>query len=422
MSALFVNCLSQLDKAAKVINLDKNIHEILKNPDKILTVYIPVKMDDGEIKVFTGYRSQYNNALGPYKGGIRYHPNVSLDEVMALSFWMMIKCATVGIPMGGGKGGVIVNPKDLSEGELERLSRGYIQKIWREIGSDKDVPAPDVYTNAKIMAWMRNEYEKLSGHSDPGVVTGKPIADGGSEGRESATGQGGAYCARELVKKMGWEGKQITVAVQGFGNVGGYVAKILHKMGFKIVALSDSQGGVFNEDGVDPYKAEKIKKAGGMLGCYCLGSVCTLNQISKDGPCRFISNEEILELDVDILVPAALENQIRADNAPRVKAKAIMEMANGPTTPEADEILKAKGITVVPDVLANAGGVTVSCFEWEQNLKNEHWTEVEVLKKLEEKMTGAFAEIWEMKEKHGVDMRTAAFALAIDRVAKAIKF
>jgi glutamate dehydrogenase len=379
-------------------------------------------MDDGEIKVFTGYRSQYNNALGPYKGGIRYHPNVSLDEVMALSFWMMIKCATVGIPMGGGKGGVIVNPKDLSEGELERLSRGYIQKIWREIGSDKDVPAPDVYTNAKIMAWMRNEYEKLSGHSDPGVVTGKPIADGGSEGRESATGQGGAYCARELVKKMGWEGKQITVAVQGFGNVGGYVAKILHKMGFKIVALSDSQGGVFNEDGVDPYKAEKIKKAGGMLGCYCLGSVCTLNQISKDGPCRFISNEEILELDVDILVPAALENQIRADNAPRVKAKAIMEMANGPTTPEADEILKAKGITVVPDVLANAGGVTVSCFEWEQNLKNEHWTEVEVLKKLEEKMTGAFAEIWEMKEKHGVDMRTAAFALAIDRVAKAIKF
>lgn len=422
MSALFVNCLSQLDKAAKVINLDKNIHEILKNPDKILTVYIPVKMDDGEIKVFTGYRSQYNNALGPYKGGIRYHPNVSLDEVMALSFWMMIKCATVGIPMGGGKGGVIVNPKDLSEGELERLSRGYIQKIWREIGSDKDVPAPDVYTNAKIMAWMRNEYEKLSGHSDPGVVTGKPIADGGSEGRESATGQGGAYCARELVKKMGWEGKQITVAVQGFGNVGGYVAKILHKMGFKIVALSDSQGGVFNEDGVDPYKAEKIKKAGGMLGCYCLGSVCTLNQISKDGPCRFISNEEILELDVDILVPAALENQIRADNAPRVKAKAIMEMANGPTTPEADEILKAKGITVVPDVLANAGGVTVSCFEWEQNLKNEHWTEVEVLKKLEEKMTGAFAEIWEMKEKHGVDMRTAAFALAIDRVAKAIRF
>ncbi|MDD4476999.1 MAG: Glu/Leu/Phe/Val dehydrogenase [Patescibacteria group bacterium] len=422
MSALFVNCLSQLDKAAKVINLDKNIHEILKNPDKILTVYIPVKMDDGEIKVFTGYRSQYNNALGPYKGGIRYHSNVSLDEVMALSFWMMIKCATVGIPMGGGKGGVIVNPKDLSEGELERLSRGYIQKIWREIGSDKDVPAPDVYTNAKIMAWMRNEYEKLSGHSDPGVVTGKPIADGGSEGRESATGQGGAYCARELVKKMGWEGKQITVAVQGFGNVGGYVAKILHKMGFKIVALSDSQGGVFNEDGVDPYKAEKIKKAGGMLGCYCLGSVCTLNQISKDGPCRFISNEEILELDVDILVPAALENQIRADNAPRVKAKAIMEMANGPTTPEADEILKAKGITVVPDVLANAGGVTVSCFEWEQNLKNEHWTEVEVLKKLEEKMTGAFAEIWEMKEKHGVDMRTAAFALAIDRVAKAIKF
>lgn len=416
----FANAMSQLDKAARVMNLDKNIYEILKSPDRVLTVSIPVKMDNGEVKVFTGYRSQYNNALGPYKGGIRYHHNVSLDEVKALSFWMMIKCATVNIPMGGGKGGIIVNPKELSVGELERMSRGYIQKIYREIGSDKDVPAPDVYTTPQIMGWMRNEFEKLIGRPDPGVITGKALADGGSEGRETATAQGGVYVVRELAKKMGLKPSETTVAVQGMGNVGGFMAKILAADGYKIVAISDSKGGVYNEDGVDMNKAEAIKKGGGMLGCYCLGNVCKLEEMPTDGPCRHVTNEQLLELPVDILVPSALENQITEANANNIKAKYIIEMANGPTTPEADEILKNRGVIVVPDVLSNAGGVTVSCFEWEQNVKGEKWTEAQVFAKLEPMMVQAFDEVWETKEKYGVDMRTAAFVKAIERVAARI--
>lgn len=420
MSNPFENAMSQLDKAAKIMNLDKNIYEILKQPDRVLTVSIPVKMDSGEVKIFTGYRSQYNNALGPYKGGIRYHWNVTFDEVKALSFWMMVKCATVNIPMGGGKGGIIVNPKELSPGELERMSRGYIQKIWREIGSDKDVPAPDVYTNPTIMGWMRDEFEKLIGKKDPGVITGKAIADGGSEGRETATAQGGVYCVRELAKKKGLKPSETTVAVQGMGNVGGYMAKLLAKDGYKIVALSDSKGGVYNQDGVDPDKAEEIKKAGGMLGCYCLGGVCALEEMPKDGPCKHVSNEDLLELQVDILVPAALENQITKENVDRVKAKYIVEMANGPTTPEADELLKERGIIVVPDVLANAGGVTVSCFEWEQNIKGEHWTEEQVLAKLEPMMVNAFNEVWDTADKYKITMREGAFVKAIERVAEKI--
>lgn len=409
--------MSQLDKAAKIMNLDKNIHEVLRQPERVLIVAIPVKMDSGEVKIFTGYRSQFNNVLGPYKGGIRYHWNVSLDEVKALSFWMMVKCATVNIPMGGSKGGVIVNPKELSIGELERLSRGYIQKIWRNIGSDKDVPAPDVYTTPQIMSWMRNEYEKLVGHPDPGMITGKPLEDGGSEARGYSTAQGGVYCVRELAKKMNLTPSETTVAIQGYGNAGAHMARILHEMGFKIVAVSDSKGGVYNEDGIDPEKAMKIKESGGMLGCYCMGSVCNIEEVSTDGPCRKVSNEELLELDVDILVPAALENQITIDNVNNIKAKAIIELANGPTTPEADEVLKTKGILVVPDVLANAGGVTVSYFEWDQNVKGEHWTEADVLEKLEKIMVTSFDEVWETKEKYGIDMRTAAFVKAIERVA-----
>jgi len=417
----FDNAMSQLDKAAKVMNLDKNIYEILKSPDRVLTVSVPVKMDNGEVKVFTGYRSQYNNALGPYKGGIRYHPNVSLDEVKALSFWMMIKCATVNIPMGGGKGGIIVYPKDLSVGELERMSRGYIRKIYREIGSDKDVPAPDVYTTPQIMGWMRNEYEKLLGHADPGVITGKAIADGGSEGRETATAQGGVYVVKEIAKKLNLEPGKTTVAIQGMGNVGGFMAKILSKEGYKIVALSDSKGGVYNEEGLDINKAEEIKKAGGMLGCYCLGDVCKLEEMPSAGPCRHVSNEEILELPVDILVPSALENQITAENADRIKSKVVIEMANGPTTPEADEILHSKGVIVAPDVLCNAGGVTVSYYEWYQNVHNEKWSEAQVFGKLEPLMVQSFNEVWETKEKYNVPMRTAAFVKAIERVSERMK-
>ena len=404
MNTPFDNAMKQLDKAAGVMNLDKAVHAILQKPERIIEMAIPVKMDNGETKVFTGYRSQFNNALGPYKGGIRYHWNVTKEEVMALSFWMMIKCATVNIPMGGGKGGVIVNPKELSEGELERLSRGYVQKLWRNIGSDKDVPAPDVYTTPQIMGWMRNEYEKLVGHDDPGVITGKTIEDGGSEVRGYSTAQGGVYCTDELAKKLNLEPANTTVAIQGFGNAGSFMAKILHKMGYKIVAVSDSRGAIHNPEGLDPeaVSAHKIetRSVQGFAG-------------STD-----ISNEEILELDVDILVPAALENVITKDNAANIKAKAIVELANGPTTPEADEILNEKGVVVVPDVLANAGGVTVSYFEWDQNVKGEHWSEPDVLKKLETIMRTAFTEVWETKEKYSVDMRTAAFVKAIERVAE----
>jgi len=404
MSNPFENAMEQLDKAAKIINLDKAVHDILRQPERVLTVAIPVKMDDGEVKVFTGYRSQYNNALGPYKGGIRYHWNVSLDEVKALSFWMMVKCATVNIPMGGGKGGIIVNPKELSEGEIERLSRGYVQKVWRNIGSDKDVPAPDVYTTPQIMSWMRNEYESLVGHEDPGMITGKPLDQGGSEARGYSTAQGGVYCVLELAKKMSLEPSQTTVAVQGYGNAGSFMAKILTEKGYKVVAVSDSKGGIRNTEGFDIEKLNEHKAS-------------TRSVIDFEGT-ENISNEEILELDVDVLVPAALENVITKENAENIKAKAVVELANGPTTPEADEILKSRGVVVVPDVLANAGGVTVSYFEWDQNVKGEHWSEEDVLGKLEKIMVNAFDEVWETKEKYGLDMRTAAFVKAIERVAE----
>ncbi|MDP2692412.1 MAG: Glu/Leu/Phe/Val dehydrogenase [bacterium] len=416
----FENAMKQLNKAVSIIDLDKNIYEILKSPDRVVSFSIPVKMDDGNVRVFQGFRSQYNNTLGVYKGGIRYHPGVTIDEVKALSFWMAIKCAVVNIPMGGGKGGVIVNPKELSVGEIERLSRGYVQKIWRLIGSDKDVPAPDVYTTPQIMGWMRDEYEKLVGYADPGVITGKSLDAGGSEGRGYSTAQGGVYCVDELAKKMGWKPESTTIAIQGYGNAGSHMARILHSLGYKIMAVSDSKGGVYNEDGIEPAKAEQIKKSGGRLGCYCVGTVCNIEEISTDGPCRSISNDEILELDVDILVPAALENVITAENAGRIKAKAVVELANGPTTPEADEILKNNNIVVVPDVLANAGGVTVSYFEWDQNVKGEHWSEIEVLTKLEKIMRDAFTDVWDTKEKYDIDMRTAAFISAVERITEKI--
>lgn len=417
----FHNALEQLNRAARVMDLHPDIHAVLKSPDRVLTVSIPVRMDDGHIEVFTGYRSQYNNALGPYKGGIRYHQDVNIDEVQALSFWMMIKCAAVNLPLGGGKGGVIVDPKKLSERELEALSRGYVQKFWRYLGSDIDVPAPDVYTTPEIMGWMRDEYEKLAGHADPGVITGKPLDQGGSEARSYSTAEGGVYVTQELSRKMGWDPKTTTVAIQGFGNAGSHMAKKLHTLGYKIIAVSDSKGGVYSEEGIIPEKAEEIKANGGALGCYCLGSSCSLDQVATDGPCRFVSNEALLELPVDILIPAALENQITEKNAHRIQAKAIVELANGPTTPEADDILNKKGVVIVPDVLANAGGVTVSCFEWEQNRKGEHWSEEDVILKLEKVMIDAFHDIWDTKEKYNIDLRTAAFVRAIERVGEAMK-
>ena len=403
----FFNAMEQLDKAAGYISLDERIHTILKQPDRFIEVAIPVVMDNGTVKIFTGYRSQYNNSLGVYKGGIRYHWNVTVDEVKALSFWMTIKCATVNIPMGGAKGGVIVNPKELSEGELERLSRGYMKKLWMVLGSDKDVPAPDVYTTPQIMGWMRDEFEKITGKKDPGVITGKSLDQGGSEGRGFSTAQGGAYCTRELAKNMNLVPEETRIAIQGFGNAGSHMAKILSKMGYKIIAVSDSKGGIVMNEGLDIEALTKHKED--------TGSVVGFARTTE------ISNDDILTMDVDILVPAALENVITPDNAKNIKATAIVELANGPTTPDADEILKEKGIIVVPDVLANAGGVTVSYFEWEQNVKGEHWTEEAVLEKLEKIMVDSFHEVWNTKLQYNTDMRTAAFIKAVERVSSTLK-
>lgn len=402
--------LAQLDKAAKVMALDADIYAELMEPMRILEVSIPVRMDDGSTKVFKGFRSQFNDALGPFKGGIRYHWNVTRDEVKALSAWMTWKCAIVGLPLGGGKGGIIVNPMELSEGELERLSRGYIRRIYKYIGPRQDVPAPDVYTTPQIMAWMMDEYEALVGEKAPGVITGKPIAVGGSQGRGFSTAQGGVYVIQDLQHKLGKKPEETTVAIQGYGNAGSYVAEILHHLGFKIVAASDSKGGVYDPKGLDPKALSAVKSQKKKLNEVCMSG----------GECRFVDNEEILQLPVDILVPAALESVIHAENADKVQAKVVAELANGPTTPEADEILFKKGCIVVPDILCNAGGVSVSYLEQVQNAYMYYWSEEEVLMKLKKIMSDSFASVWEIMEAKKVDMRTAAYVLALERVSKAM--
>jgi len=406
----FQNAMSQLDKAAKILNLDENIYTQLKQPLRELVVSIPVKMDNGLTKVFTGYRVQYNNARGPFKGGIRYHWNVTEDEVKALAFWMTMKCSTVGIPLGGGKGGIIVNPKELSVGELERLSRGYIRMIYKYVGPDQDVPAPDVYTTPQIMGWILDEYEKIIGHHAPGFITGKPLSIGGSAGRGFATAQGGVYVLTEAVKKLNLRPEETTVAVQGFGNAGSNMAEILSGLGYKVVAVSDSKGGIVVKNrqvGLDVKKLLEYKKQTGSVMGF---------EGTED-----ITNEQILELDVNVLVPAALENQITVANAEKVKAKIVAELANGPTTPEADEILFKKGILLVPDILTNAGGVTVSYFEQAQNAYNYYWTEKDVLEQLKKIMEDSFEAVWKCKVKYNIDMRTAAFVLAVERVAQAMR-
>lgn len=407
MNNPFQNALAQLTKAAGVMKLPGDVTAVLSAPKRLLTVSIPVKMDNGTVKVFTGYRSQYNDALGPFKGGIRYHWNVTEDEVKALSLWMTMKCAVVGLPLGGGKGGIIVNPKELSEGELERLSRGYIRAIYKYIGPTQDVPAPDVYTNGQIMSWMLDEYEKLVGEKAPGMITGKPLSLGGSRGRDKATAQGGVFVLLEAVKKMGWKIADTTVAIQGFGNAGAHMAELLAAAGFKIVATSDSKGGIKSAEALDvtALDAHKVKT----------GSVIGFAGTEQ------ITNEALLELPVDILVPAALENQLTQENAGRVKAKMIVELANGPTTPEADEVLFKNGVVVVPDILANAGGVTVSYFEQVQNAANYYWSDEEVEKKLAIIMIQAFGEVWATKEAHQTDLRTAAFISALGRVSAAMQ-
>ncbi len=414
----FNNALEQLKKAAELVELNKNIWERIKKPDNVLQVSLPVKLDNGEWEVFEGYRVQYNNSRGPYKGGIRFHPKTDLNEVKALAFWMTIKCAVVGIPYGGAKGGITVDPKKLSVGELERLTRAFTQKLVGFIGSEKDIPAPDVNTNSQIMAWMADEYSKIKGYNVPGVVTGKPLEFGGSLGRNEATGLGGFFVFEQLAKRLKLNSKKTTVAIQGFGNVGCNLAVFLHRAGYKIVAVSDSQGGILNKNGeeMDPEEIMKAKKQKGQIdGCYCRGTVCDCLNFAK------IDNEKLLQLPVDVLVPAALEGAIHEKNAGKVKAKIILEMANGGVTPGAEEKLNKKGITVVPDVLANAGGVVVSYFEWVQNLQNYYWTLEEVNEKLKKIMDEAFEEVWQKKEKYQTNLRMGAFALALERIERAMR-
>ena len=399
--------LQQLSIAAEKLGLDPGIHEVLKHPKRALVVSVPIKMDNGQIRVFMGCRVQHSDARGPYKGGIRYHPDVTLDEVTALAMWMTWKCAVVDIPYGGAKGGVCCNPKQLSMGELERLTRRYATMILDLIGPYRDVPAPDVYTNAQTMAWIMDTYSRFKGYTVPEATTGKPLILGGSEGREEATSLGVTFCIRDAAKRLRMRPKGATVTVQGFGTVGWNAAKLLHEQRYKVVAVSDSQGGIYNPKGLNPVEVFEYKGK--------TGSVTGFKGSKK------ITNEELLELECDILVPAALENQITEANATNIKARVIAEAANGPTTTEADKILSEKGIFVIPDILANSGGVTSSYFEWVQNLTREHWTEEEVNRKLEEKMVKAFNDVFETAKRQEIEMRTAALMLGVGRVAEAIQ-
>lgn len=401
------NVQTQMKIACDVLNLDPAVYELLREPHRIIEISIPVKMDDGSLKVFKGYRSVYNDAAGPGKGGIRFHPDVNRDEVMALSAWMAIKTSVVNLPYGGGKGGVTVDPKTLSKGELERLSRGYIQGIHRYLGEKIDVPAPDANTNGQIMAWMTDEYIKLTGSQNIGVITGKPVEWGGSKGRSAATGYGVALIANEVSKKMGINMKNATVAVQGFGNVGSFAAKCIQDLGSKVVAVAKRDFAIYNQDGID------------------IKALIEYNNANKDvldfPGTKKISIDEFWELSVDILVPAALENAITVDIAEKINAKLICEGANGPVSTTADEILNSRGIIISPDILTNAGGVAVSYFEWVQNLQGYYWTEDDVLEKEKALLLGSFNDIWKIKEQYNVSMRKAAYMYSVKRIADIMK-
>ena len=399
--------MRQFDTAAEKLNLDPGMREVLRRPHRWLTLSLPVKMDDGSIKVFEGYRVQHSSARGPCKGGIRYHPNVSLDEVKALASWMTWKCATVNIPFGGAKGGIICDPKRMSKGELERLTRRFAYEISPIIGPDRDIPAPDVYTDSQIMAWIMDTYSMTHGNNAPGVVTGKPIFLGGSLGRNEATARGCVFCVRAACKEMGIDITKATAAVQGFGNAGSIAARLLAEDGVKVLAVSDSKGGILNKKGLDIPAVEAHKEKTG-----------SVRNFPGSQP---ITSEEVLEVECNILVPAALENQITLENAGRIKAKIVAEAANGPTTPGADEVMHKNGIMVLPDILANAGGVTVSYFEWVQDLQELFWDEDDVNRRLEKVMVRAFNDVHRTAQQYKVDMRTGAYILAVDRVATATR-
>lgn len=398
----YKNAIEQLIQVGEILNLDFKTIDRLSIPNKFIEVNFDVLMDNGETKIFKGFRSQHNNNLGPYKGGIRFSEQVSIDEVKALSMWMTWKCAVANLPLGGGKGGVIVNTKSLSENELKNLSKAFIKAIYKDIGPDIDIPAPDMYTTPLIMKWMKDEYSSLVGIDSPAVITGKMIEDGGSLGRTEATGFGGAYILRELCNKNNLTPEKTTIAVQGIGNVGYYFAKKAMEMGFKIVAISDSKTGLYNKNGVDIEGINDYK----------------LKNNSLEGivECQKISNENLLELDVDILVPAAIENVITQENVKNIKAKYIIELANGPTTPEADKYLFEAGITVVPDVLANSGGVTVSYYEWLQNKSGENWPLEKVFKMLDTNITQSFNDVYKEYQNRGVSFRMASYVIAVSKV------
>ncbi len=398
----------QLDECAKILKLDPDVLAILRVPARELHVSLPIRMDDGSIKVFLGFRVQYNDARGPTKGGIRFHPDETIDTVRALAAWMTWKCALLDLPLGGAKGGVICNPKEMSQAELERLSRAYIQSIYQFIGPEKDIPAPDVYTNPQIMAWMMDEYSKIVGKNQFGVITGKPLNLWGSAGRDEATARGGIYTIHEAAKELDIDLKKATIAVQGYGNAGYYAAYLAKSLlGSKIVAVSDSKGGIFVKEGLDPELVRKHKAK--------TGSVINFSNA------KTISNEELLELEVDILIPAALENVITKKNASNIKAKIVAELANGPTTPEADDILYKNGVHVIPDFLCNAGGVTVSYFEMVQNFYMYYWEESVVHERLNRKMTNAYHIVLNTSKKYNINMRQAAYVIAVDRVVQAMK-
>jgi len=439
----WIRAKQQLTQAADKLGLDRLLFSMLSEHDRIIEVSLPIQMENGLIKVFRGFRVQHNNIQGPYKGGLRYHPKVDMDEVKALAFWMTMKNAIVGVPFGGGKGGIALDPKRLSEIELEKLTRLFTRKLFDVIGAYKDVPAPDVNTNSKIMGWIVDEF-KISCEAGSGfarqnskfkitkgelraVVTGKPIDKGGSEGRVVATGFGGAQVLMSMLKKLGKSPKAVpagrqglTVAIMGFGNVGRYIAHFLQIEGFKVVGLCDSRGGIYIPDGIrDIEEINKCKEEKGFLsGCYCVGSVCDFKNKEKLNGSDIIKPEDILKLPVDILVPAALENVITHKNADKIKAKIILEMANGPTTLEADKILEKKGAIVIPDILANSGGVATSYFEWYQNLHDEHWTKEKVQKKLKEKMETATDEVYAVSLEYKTTLREAAYIQALKRIEK----
>jgi glutamate dehydrogenase (NADP+) len=413
---VFEDAVARVERIGTAAGVAPEVINALRQPKAVLTADLPVRMDDGSTRHFVGYRCRYNDALGPTKGGIRFHPDVSLEEVQALALWMSIKCAVVGIPFGGGKGGVIVHPKELSRLELERLSRAYMRAMADFVGPMVDIPAPDVYTNARIMGWMADEYEIIHRSKAPAVITGKPIALGGSLGRDEATGRGAFIVIQEFAKRKGLDPTQTRVAMQGFGNAGYHVARLLDEAGYPIVAVSDSKGGIYSDTGFNVESLYQNKQETRKLqGVYCDGSVCELVDHQT------ISNEELLELDVDLLIPAALEGVITSDNVDRINASIIAEVANGPIVGEVDQALKERGILVLPDVLTNAGGVTVSYFEWVQNLQGYSWTLEEVRARLFDVLTRAFEDIWAVYEAESGSVRDAAYTTALRRIGEAIE-